>query len=107
MNLKFWKKDDRKIFKFYDGERTRRVDPMEAWLKLQGHETFDVQKMPAAADAGDVEAQKAMCLAVQEAFGITAYKFNGRETGLSMVECMNLYVDFCQWLDELKKNNVV
>ncbi len=102
----FKKKEERKIYEFWDGERTRRVDPMEIWMSLQEHEDFLIDKTPQDADNDDPEAQKLLCKATQEAFGIKPYHFNGKEVGLTMVETMNLYSEYCNWLDGLKKNTV-
>ncbi len=99
---------DRFIYTFWDGSRTRKIDPMEVQNTLNTIPDFDLDldfKMATAELIPDKEKAKALqrvISAIRKAFGIEPY-CDSPESGLTGGECMSVFVDFAQFIDELKK----
>lgn len=93
----------RKIFRYWDGARWRRCDPIEAMFRLQSHPRFDHKLHPILVDEGDREAIEITCEAVRQAFGVPAFD-SATSAGLTVGETLDLLCEFCLYLEGLKKS---
>lgn len=92
------------IFQFFDGTRTRRVDPMAVQRALFNHPRFAWDTHPVLIDVDDpkvsLEALEITADAVR-----TAFELPGIEAGgLTETECVNLLASFVAYLNDLKKS---
>jgi hypothetical protein len=96
---------NRAIFRFWDGQRIRRIDPLLAYRRLDTHPEFDWSTHPEMIDGDDErlssEATEITARAVCEVFGVRP--FDGSR-GLTEQECIGLLIQFVQYLTALKKN---
>lgn len=94
------------IFRFWDGSRWTGVDPIEAFRKLDAHPEFDWESIGPRIDAGEPEALRIVCSAVQDAFGVQPWSMDrsGRESGLSTQEHLELLTAFSNFVVDVKKN---
>lgn len=96
---------NRAIFRYWDGRKLRRIDPMVVYRRLDSHPDFDWETTPVEVDApSDAIAGPALAAtaeAVREAFEIPVY--DGKR-GLTEGELTNLLIDYVEWLNALKKN---
>lgn len=104
----FWKRR-RSIFAYWDGARTRRVDPMAVWQALTDHPRFDWETTPKLIDLpGDSKADRKLSMeslaltaeAVRLAFDLPDVE----EGGLTQWECVGLLTQFVGYLEGLKKS---
>ena len=96
------REQSRAIFRFWDGKRTRSVDPMKVWCLLLDDPAYLMDKHNVLIDAGDLEAQGIAIAAVRRAFGVTAYEQG--KGGLTHTETLSLLLAFFLYLEELKKS---
>lgn len=98
----------RAIFRFWDGRYERGIDPISTHLAIIAHPTYNSETDPYLADLDTPEGHEAhakMVRACQDVFGIPVFaEVNGKTVGLTNYECINLMVDFNQYLIALKKN---
>ena len=92
----------RAIFKFWDGTRTRAVDPMVAYRSLACHPTFIWTQHPKHVER-DHDALTTTLTAIRDAFGVTPLLPDGN-AGLSEGETLELLVSFSDYLARAKKN---
>jgi hypothetical protein len=90
----------RQIFRYWDGKRTRRADPMAVIVSLREDPEYLSERHDQLIDAGDKEAQLIAIRAVQRVFGIEPFE----QGGLTYTECLSLLMSFYLYLDALKKN---
>lgn len=100
--LRWWKRQrDRQIFRFHDGTRVRKIDPMPAYLAIienPDHRrvfadtmgTDPVQQGRAAIESATI---------VRRAFGIPEFE----KGGLTVNECLGLALTFMQYVEDCKK----
>jgi hypothetical protein len=109
----FWKRftarrrqRQRAIFRYWDGQRERAIDPAVAYRGLQTHPKYDPRKHPALAEAGDLESLDIMLGAIREVFGLSplVQDEQGRERGLTDRETLDLVLEFNDFLLGLKKS---
>lgn len=91
---------DRDIFEYWDGTRTRRMDPMKADLAYLEDEEFRPDVHPKLANEGDVDAQRVIIRATCRVFGVVEY--DGSK-GLTIAELLALYSTFGDYLEQLEK----
>ena len=95
----------RRIFKYWDGSRTRSSDPMTVLRVLDQHPEFDMDITPKLMEAPDVsvmlEETAKTADATRQAFEIPVY--DGHR-GLTEGELANLLFDFFAYMNELKKS---
>ena len=95
----------RRLFAFWDGQRTVRMDPMVIIRRLSEHETYDPEndfkrlRNPSSKARGKAIAYLAGV--VRDAFQLP--EFDGK-TGLAELELLNLLNSFNKQMDALKKN---
>lgn len=92
----------RKIFRFWDGHRTRAVDPVSAAIALKEHPSFLRRHLREAME-GDIEAQKIVAATACDVFDAKPLDAKGR--GLSTAERIELVMGFDLYLSALKKNS--
>lgn len=100
----------RAIFRYWDGERERGIDPASVWRALVTHPKFNWETHPALIDdqnpAVGREALEITLNAIREVFdvGIWTEDAQGHARGLTEWETINILVEFNQYLDSLKKS---
>lgn len=104
--MRFWRKNkDREIFRFWDGKAHRGIDPIKALRALHTHDTFNIATDPLMAEKGDQESIAKTLQAIRDAFGVTEYsEQNGKSSGLTEGEQFELFWQFFEFVDALKKN---
>lgn len=93
----------RNIFVYWDGDAERRIDPLKAYRDLYNHDEFRMDIHPVAAEEGDDDALTIFLSAMREVFGLKEYDAS-TDTGLPIAETCTLFVDFCDYIENLKKN---
>jgi hypothetical protein len=81
----------------------RRIDPLEAMLRITSHPTYNADLHPKLLDQGDVEATRITCQAVKDVFGVADYD-PAKNTGLTVAEQLALLGAFSLYIDGLKKS---
>ena len=101
-------KDEVKIFKYWDGEKYRCVDPIEIQINLEGHEFGEnLEELFKAVQAGDVKALKDVIDIGRVMFDLKEMEYdeeNDKTTGTSSQGVISIMVDFISYMDDLKKN---
>ena len=97
-----FRKNRRALFAFHDGQRQRQADPLAVSHALCCDLEFAIDKHPALADAGNVEATQIMLRGLRRAFGVNPWTED--QPGLTEAETLELFVTFCEYLEALKKN---
>lgn len=92
----------RAIFKFFDGQRMRSMDPLDIHVALELHESFAWHD-GALVEAGDAQSIRTWADAVCDVFGVEPYDHaTGKGlTGSERLAILEQYMEFC---DQLKKN---
>lgn len=90
----------REIFRYWDGQKERAIDPFVAWKAIQDDPEYLSRKHDAAIDRGDLEAQGIAVACVQKAFHVKPLA----DGGLTHAEALGLLLAFYVYLDALKKN---
>ena len=90
----------RAIFRYWDGRRLRKIDPMAVLRALRADKNYDQAVHLPQVDAGDEEAIRITANAVRSAFGAPAFA----DGGLSELELCGVLVDFLTFLATLKKS---
>lgn len=94
----------RVLFQFHDGERTRRVDPLEVARRLFADPEFDWDETPRMLMTGhaamQLETFRIIGNAVRRAFEVPSVEGGG----LSEIECLELLTRFRGYLGDVKKN---
>lgn len=99
-----WLRDRRReIFRFHDGIRRRRIDPIPTIIALESHELFNPRDDPRLLESGDTDASLRVSQAVREVFGIQ--QLNDRGKGLTMTEQLAVLTRFYLFLEMLKKKS--
>lgn len=97
--LLFWRRRERDIFTFWDGTRTRSIDPMPAWFAMAEDPECDAPKDMPRASAGDREAWVRVQAMACRMFGVTTFD----KGGLTEDEIMRLLGRFFVFNRDLKK----
>lgn len=97
---------ERRIYAYFDGEKTRRVDPLVLWRKvMEKYEDFKVEVKVAFSPSKDAAA------AWQQAVGRIRLMFDVKPwdeatgAGLTEDECFDLIDHFTAYMDALKKGS--
>lgn len=95
----------RAIFRFWDGEQERGIDPAVAYRALWSHQTYDPATHPMLAEAGDVKAWQIMLDGIRDVFGIKPWVEDASgQHGLTDEETRLLIIGFNEYLEGLKKS---
>ena len=97
------RRSGRKIFRYFDGRRRRRIDPLAAARALWADEQFRPDKTPALVEAGDDDAVEVAVRAVGRVFG--AVPKRKRRPGLERKEMLALLREFYDYLSDVKKKH--
>lgn len=95
--------EDRNLFEYWDGTEKRVGDPLHLYRMMQNDPEFRVDVHPMLCDEGDDDAIEITLTAIRRAFGIQAFDPVAM-TGLTQAETLQLWVAFCYWMDDVKKN---
>lgn len=94
----------RALFGFWDGFRTKHVDPYQVHRRLHTH-----PDLPSFADYANlfdqgVEPEATQFItAIADTFGIQRWD-DAKQTGLTDIEIVGILNDFYNWMDGVKKN---
>lgn len=94
------RKRSRAVFRFFDGRRTRAVDPYLVYRFLDQHKDFKWEHLERT-DEGEAEAADTTIRAAREAFGLA--EFDGTERTLTSEETLEILVEFFEWSKAAKK----
>lgn len=96
--------EDRFIFRYWDGRRQRRADPLEVFRGFFSHPNFDLETDPDLVFAEDLrislEASARLTTAVRDILQVPPFA----EGGLTEAECLRLWQDFFAYTHAVKKN---
>lgn len=98
----FRRRNDRRLFRYHDGNRWRRIDPLVATRALGSDPEFNWETHPPLVDKGDIEAIRVTANAVRRSFDVQAYSEDGG--GLTEGESIALLLRFAAYTDSLKKS---
>jgi hypothetical protein len=102
----WWRNQRRRIFRYWDGTRTRAADPLELQARLFAHPKYDSSKVRIL-DKDDSFGQAAYAdtlKAVRDTFGIKPLSDANGLSGMTEEETWDLFTSFCEYLEALKKN---
>jgi hypothetical protein len=101
----FWRR--RAIFKFRDGRRRRRADPLAVWRRLWTDAEVNLERDlqdafdPDLPDTESLAAMKNLADLTRRAFALPTFE----QGGLTEVECQNLLADFLTYMASVKKKS--
>jgi hypothetical protein len=98
----FRKRDERAIFRYFDGVKERAIDPIFALRALDAHQKFHFDEHAKQLLAGDFETTKIAVDAIREIFGVQPWSENS--LGLTEGETLALLWKFVAYNDDIKKN---
>jgi hypothetical protein len=91
----------REIFRYWDGRKQCRIDPVMVWRKLLAHPRFDLERDTTLLEVGLDSAWQNTLDATRDAFGVLTHAAGG----LTERETVLLCQAFCVYALELKKNS--
>lgn len=91
----------REIFSYWDGEKTRKIDPLVAWSRLLGDEEIDLLADLDRASELQIDAYERVCSLACKTFDVQEYSESG--AGLTRPEIHKLVGSFFAYVNELKK----
>jgi len=97
------RENSRKIFSYWDGQRTRRIDPMQAARALDGHPTFVPKVHLMLLEKGDKDGIDVTLQATRDVFGVK--EWSESQPGLTEAETLQLLDDFAAYNESLKKKH--
>lgn len=89
------------LFRYFDGERMRAIDPLQAHYALNSHPKWNWDNAPLI-DEGDPEQQKIAVEAVCDVFGVSCYD-DSTGKGLVSVEILGILYAFDAYCQAVKK----
>lgn len=92
----------RLLFKYFDGTKERRIDPMRAWREIANDKEFNPSTMLALADAQQEPEASITMRAVCRVFDVKRFD-DATGLGLTDAELMNVLDDFYRYLETLQK----
>lgn len=108
------RKAERELFAFFDGEKTRHIDPLVAWRSIWGHREIDLSsevKISANLTLADGKtaytaeevyaAEDRIRQLTREVFGLKAW--TEAAPGLTVAETDKVLADFLDYMEGLKK----
>lgn len=93
----------RGLYGFFDGKRTRYVDPIATWRKLEHHPTVDLDAIIPCLNEGMEPETSQMLGVLAETFDVKRYDPATQE-GLTDREVVNLLDGLVEHMETLKKN---
>jgi hypothetical protein len=97
-----WKPRERKIFRYWNGERNIGVDPIEADMALKSVD-LDWKERMLSLQLGESDAMTDIVEACKKVFKLKEYDIDaeGNETGLTPVDIFDLLAEFIKWREEV------
>lgn len=98
-----FKPTERLIYRYHDGERDRRGDPLELLRRLTGREGLSLEVDAKLATGATPEAPKALGRlvdAVRDVFGVKSLD----QGGMTEAECLGLLFHFMQYIAEVQRD---
>lgn len=103
-SLRRWTESRRRaVFRFWDGTRTRAIDPMVAYRALRSHPKFDWAVTPKEIDIPNEKISLEALALTAEAVRIAFQLPECSAGGLTEWECVRLLIAFTRWNDAVKK----
>ncbi len=112
--LSLFRRDERCLFRYWDGKKRRAIDHLSAWRKIWTYEAFDFLQVAAIArnppgPNGErlhklpevLEAEDQLRQMTREVFGLRAW--SEEEPGLTLDETDALLGEFIDFCEDLKK----
>jgi hypothetical protein len=99
---KGFSKRERFIFTFWDGEKNRKVDPLEVQQRLVSNTELDLEidlKIIQTSAPNAPEALTRLCSGVRSAFKVKEFD----DGGLLQAECLALLIAYSMYMSDLKK----
>ena len=100
----FIRRDERRIFSYWDGKARASVDPIPTWYALYYDQEISLDREQAIVQLGDdrktLEALLRLDPLLRRVFKIKPYE----QGGLTVDECQSLMVDFLEYMGDVKKN---
>lgn len=90
------------FFHYELNSRTLRADPLAAWIKLQEHPTFDLEKNLEGIDAKDHRSWVAAAALARELFILPEFNPETGE-GATMQQAVDVYARFIKFVNDAKK----
>lgn len=102
---------NRNIFSFWDGTKTRHVDPLPILRRMDeaaSKEEYNLRIDADALDAGDIHKVDEYAPLINSFFDTQPFSVDdaGKSSGLTGYESLQLLRDFIGWQESLKKNTV-
>lgn len=98
------RRDERRIFSYWDGKAKAAVDPIPTWYALYYDQGVSLEKEQSVIQLNDdrktIEALLRLDPLIRKVFKVPAYESGG----LTVDECQALLLDFLNWMGEVKKN---
>lgn len=91
----------RELFRYWDGGRQRRIDPLQAFRAIHADPEFRADVHPELAEDGDQDAVDIILRMTRRVFDVAEFTEDYR--GLTESEQMLLYLSFCGYVEHLKK----
>lgn len=97
----FNRPDRRAIFRYWDGTRTRAIDPLIVLQRFERHPDYREDVTPKLAESGDHDAQDLCFQVLCDVFEVKL--FDG-DSGLTVTELVQLQNTFGEFVEAVKKN---
>ena len=92
----------RQLYRYFDGERTRSIDPLEAHIALELHETFNWEDGELLIE-GDPVVTRTVINAVCDVFHVQQWD-DKTCRGITGAECLEILDDYMAYCETVKKN---
>ena len=98
----FLRRTARQLFEYWDGAKKRHADPMRVFRAIKDDPEYREDVHPQGVDDGDPEAIDVTLRCVRRVLGVG--EWSEGKPGLTELETLQLFVQFHEYLDHLKKN---
>lgn len=103
---RWWTNRQRQLFRYWDGRRFVRADPLVIHQRLSSHPSYSAdlfKKLGTPRESGRIEAITAIAEMASEVFAVPRLNETGT-SGLSIEELAGLLLQFHEYVNSLKKN---
>lgn len=96
--------EERQIFRFFDGEKERGIDPIATFRAFVSQPDFDYQADVGLAETGDLQATARVLAAARAAFKVSEFsEDNGQQSGMLDSEVIATMKAFGSFISSLQK----
>lgn len=92
------------VFEYWDGEKTRKLEPLRTWLDLQAHPTININLLAERIAAGDASVYAELIPFCREFFGIVSEWSEANPSGVTDQAAIDVLYRFWDFVDAAKKN---